>query len=232
MRKSATAFFSAVIFNFTRLQTADTFSTQLKNMRKFIPLAITFLLSQIIWAQPNDKLVEKFYFSAATGGSSDNGVTAGITATVIFKNNWTVGVGYQYMEVSPKNIPADYEPGYVFFIPIPMPVIKMNTVNVTAGKLLPVSTKTWFTTEGGVSIISTEQMQFRKVARGSVIIGAGSNYETSTAPANTIGCALNVEFNWAFAKFIGAGVGAFGNINSEKSAIGGQLKLIVGNLRK
>ena len=41
---------------------------------------------------------------------------------------------------------------------------------------------------------------------------------------------MQADINWAFASFMGMGVGAYANINSIQSPIGVQLKLIIGKM--
>jgi hypothetical protein len=141
--------------------------------------------------------------------------------------------------MNPKNLPSDYEQGFtvIFLIPIPdaMPAVDMNVVSFTAGKILPVSRKVWFSGEAGISIVSGETMNFTRqssTSTGFFFDYIPSNYSYTSEKKSTMGAMLKADFNWAFCRFAGLGLSAHANLNSIQSTTGLEFKLLVGNLAK
>ena len=204
-------------------------------MKQVIILSLLFAFATTASCQTKEKGLKKIYLQLASGASNKKGtfVEAGIQA--VLKNNWTASVSYHDIEMNPKNLPSDYEAGYVFFI-FPLydefPVSKMSLISFTGGKLFEARRNIWFTTEAGVSIVKGETTGFSKQPIVWNGLYKSSNYTVKKEDKTTIGGMLKADFNWAFLPWMGLGAGAFANFNSIQSPVGFQLKLILGRMNR
>ena len=89
--------------------------------------------------------------------------------------------------MEPKNLPGDYDPGYIviLFIPVPnkTPSTDLKVLSFTAGKYYKTGRKTWVTTEAGLSLVSGKQMKFSKSSASSwtaIIVGEQPSNYTQT----------------------------------------------------
>src|SRR5258706_4580588 len=82
------------------------------------------LLSSLIflgtYGQTKRTSVEKISLHVAGGPSSHKGSFSEFGVQAVLKHNWTSTFSYHSIEMNPKNLPANYDPGYtvVFFIPL------------------------------------------------------------------------------------------------------------------
>ena len=137
--------------------------------------------------------------------------------------------------MKPKNLPSDYQPetGYVFFIPYTYEVTAdMSLISLSGGKSYNLGKNFWATTEGGLSYVRGEKVNFERTqpVSGNIIIAASttSNYNSTKENKSTIGAMLQADINWAFASFMGLGAGVYANINSVQSPLGLNVKLLLG----
>ena len=148
----------------------------------------------------------------------------------VIKNKWVATFSYQNIEVEPKNLPKDYKQGFTFpFFYDVFPATNLDVFSVTGGRFFEMGRTTWFTLEGGVSLVSGEKMTFTQqpvITDG--FFYTSSNYAADKEKATTIGGLLKADFNWALLPYVGLGAGAFANFNSIQSPIGGQIKLTIG----
>ena len=192
-------------------------------------------LALVAISNAQTKAISKFYLQGGIGASTYKGGYSDIGLQAIIKNKWSATLSYQSLSMRPKNMPSDYqaESGYVFFMPYTNNVeAKMNIVNLTAGKYFKLGRNTWATTEGGLSYVSGEKVNFERteVVSTNIIIveSTSSNYNAIKETKTSIGAAMRADFNWGFASFMGLGCGVSANINSIQSPIGFHVKLIVG----
>lgn len=188
------------------------------------------LLSTVTNGQTK-KTFKKIYVQAGAGFTSRNGGAGEIGIQSVFQSNWTLSLSYNTISADPKNLPSDYEPDYILFIPF-YPTVDINLFTITGGKLFPTGKNTWFTTEAGVSFGSGEKMTFTPVDPQFFIIGATSNYDDKTEKKSLVGLMLKTDFNWAFSSFMGLGTGVYANLNSVQSPVGGNIKLLIGKMDK
>jgi hypothetical protein len=193
---------------------------------------LSCLLCFVTNGQTKQPVVKKIYSQVGGGFANQDGVVSDFGIQAVLNDNWTATVSYQSIEMDPKDLPADYKPGYtiLFIFPIPdvYPAVKMNLFNFTAGKLFEAGRSTWFTTEAGFSIVNGEKMNFTSQPVVQDVWYSTSNYAIKKENKTTIGAMLRADFNWAFLPFVGLGAGAFANFNSIQSPVGFQVKLIVG----
>jgi hypothetical protein len=194
-------------------------------------------LALVITSNTQAQTINKFYLQGGAGASTYHGGYSDVGLQAIIKNKWSATISYQSLTMRPKNMPSDYlaETGYVLFLPYSYEVeTEMSIVNLTAGRYFKLGKNTWATTEGGLSYVSGEKVNFDRteVVSSNIIIAGStsSNYNTTKESKSSVGVAMRADLNWAFASFMGLGCGVFTNINSVQSPVGFQVKLIVGKM--
>lgn len=214
------------------------------NIKSFIQATLLFIFifvcSSIAFSQSKNTSLSKIYFQGGVGAASNKGIFSDLGVQAVLKNKWVTTLSYQSLDMEPKNLPGDYDPGYIviLFIPVPnkTPSTDLKVLSFTAGKYYKTGRKTWVTTEAGLSLVSGKQMKFSKSSASSwtaIIVGEQpSNYTQTEEKKKTMGAVLKADFNWAFASFAGLGGGAFANFNSIQSPIGFQIKLLVGKMNR
>lgn len=204
-------------------------------MKQVIILVLLFAYATVAFSQKQETSVKKIYLQLAAGATNNKGVFSEAGVQIGLKDNWISSISYHTIKMNPKNLPSDYEEGYVFLI-FPLydefPVTKMSLISFTGGKLFEVRRNMWFTTEAGLSIVKGETSGFNKQPVVWDGLYKSSNYAVNKEDKTTIGGMLKVDFNWAFSPWVGLGAGAFANFNSIQSPAGFQLKLILGWLNR
>lgn len=200
----------------------------------YFGLGLLFVFTtSLLQAQSNKSPFTKVYVQTALGAATHNGMVGDLAIQTVLKNSWTASLSYHYYNMNPKNLPDDFTSGYtvIFFIPIPDidPETELTSFNITGGKYFKLGKRTWATTEAGLSFVNGDQYTFRKQA----VVSDGwfytsANYATTKNTKTTLGGLLKADITWAFASFAGLGVGAFANINSIQSPVGGEIKLMLG----
>ncbi|HKO81938.1 MAG TPA: hypothetical protein VJU78_16140, partial [Chitinophagaceae bacterium] len=108
----------------------------------------------------------------------------------------------------------------------------MSLISLTAGKSFSLGKNFWATTEGGLSHVKGEKVNFERTqpVSGNIIIAASttSNYNSTKENKSTIGAMLQADINWAFASFMGLGAGVYANVNAVQSPLGLNVKLLLG----
>ena len=205
-------------------------------------LLLSILLCSIGYSQPKSKALNKIYLQAAAGGASRSGFVSELGVQSVFKNKWVATISYHNIDMEPKNLPKDFDPGYliVLFIPIPgeTPSVDMNLISLTMGRYFKGGRNTWFTTEAGLSVVNGKKISFSRNKEGSStwvfpLFGeTPSNYVFTEEKKSTIGAMFKADVNWAFASFAGLGAGVFANFNSIQSPVGFHIKVIVGKMNR
>lgn len=201
-------------------------------MRFFVLLVVQLSVVITAFTQSDLTHLPKYYLEIGTGPSTHNGAFYTLGGTALYKNRWLTSLGYQHFDMSPKNLPDDYEQGYTMalIIPLPdeMPSMNMKSIYLTAGRYFPLGRKTWITTEAGLAVTNGETFTFmaRPVEQGSFY--KTSNYVTTHETKTGAGGIIKGDFTWAFVPYVGLGVGAFANMNSLQSTVGFEIKLIAG----
>lgn len=199
-------------------------------MKQTIVATLLLLFSTMAFAQKNETAETKLYAQLAAGGSNHNGLVSEIGLQAIIQKRWVTTLSYQNIEVDPKNLPGDYKQGYtlLFFYDV-FPATQMDVFSLTGGRFFEMGRTTWFTLEGGLSLISGEKISF--TTQPVITDGffyTSSNYAINQEKATTVGGLLKADFNWALLPYLGLGAGAFANFNSIQSPVGGQIKLMIG----
>jgi hypothetical protein len=210
-------------------------------MKKAITgILLLFLATAIFSQQTNGEIktsaTKKFYLQAAAGMSTADGTSYDFGVQAVLKSNWTVSASYKRVEMKAKNLPANYERGYVILVFFPIydewPLNKINAFNFTLGKYFETGKKTWVTVEGGLSIVSGQELTFTSQAQDVQLFKVSSNYSYQKESKTGFGAILKSDFNWAILRFAGLGASVYADLNSLQSPLGFELKFLVGNLRK
>lgn len=211
-------------------------TTQKERTARFV-FCILFLVFALAAVAQDQKAISKLYLQTSAGGGSYKSDHYEIGLQAIFKNKWSGTLSYQEVNMRPKNMPADYqaETGYVLFFPYTYEAeATMKSVSLTAGRYFKLGKNTWATTEGGLSYVNGEKVNFQRteITSTNILFAAStsSNYNTTKEKTSTVGAMLRADVNWAFASFMGIGAGVYANINSIQSPVGFHLKLIVGKM--
>ena len=182
--------------------------------------------------------LSKIYLEGGIGASTYKGINSDVSLKAILKNKWSMTLSYNNIaEMAPKNEPSDYQPetGYVLFLPYTAEeTVDMSFVSLTAGRYFSLGRNIWATTEGGLSYVKGEKVNYERTQQvsGNIIIAGStsSNYRTTKESKSTVGAMMQADINWAFASFMGVGAGVYANVNSIQSPVGVQLKLIIGKM--
>jgi hypothetical protein len=205
-------------------------------------LIFSILLYSVGHSQAAGKELTKIYLQGAVGGASHSGFLSELSVQGVIKNNWVATLSYHNIDMEPKNLPKDYDPGEVIIILIPIPgetpSVDMRVISLTMGKFFKGGRNTWFTTEAGLSVVNGKKLNFSKNDASSPnwifpLFGeTPANYVFTEEKKSTIGAMFKADVNWAFASFAGLGAGVFANFNSIQSPVGFQIKLIVGKMNR
>jgi hypothetical protein len=201
-----------------------------------LTILISILFSTASIAQKNPD-IQRIYAEVGVGGTSYKGAQFSAGIHGITKNNWVIGFNYHSINMDPKNVPKDFEPGSVivlfFPIPNPSPDVDMSIISLSAGKHFKTGRNSWLNSTAGLSLINAKEFNFTKTTIDNswwaIIAGEiASNYTYTDEKKSTIGATLKADFNWAFSSFAGLGAGVFANFNSIQSPVGYNVKLIIG----
>jgi len=210
-------------------------------MKKTITSILLLLFATTIFCQQtNDEIktssTKKFYLQAGAGVATSGGASYDFGIQAVLKSDWTVSASYKRVEMKAKNLPSDYERGVVYLIFFPIyddwPLNKMNVFNFTLGKYIETGKKTWFTAEGGLSLVSGQKFTFASQTKDVQLFYVSSNYSYQKESKTGFGVILKSDFNWAILPFAGLGGSVYADLNSLQSPLGFELKFICGNLRK
>ncbi|HET9745490.1 MAG TPA: hypothetical protein VFP97_07255 [Chitinophagaceae bacterium] len=211
----------------------------LKTMGLRVSLGILLCASALTSTAQNSGPLSKIYLQTGAGGGSHKSNDFDLGVKTILNDKWSMNLSYKSLEMRPKNLPSDYQPetGYIFFIPYTTEVTSnMSLVSLTAGRYFKLGKNFWATTEGGLSYVKGEKVNFDRtqVTSSNIIIVATttSNYSTTKENRSAVGAMFQADVNWAFASFMGLGAGVYTNINSIQSPVGFNVKLLIGKMGK
>lgn len=180
--------------------------------------------------------IKKIYLQGGTGLTNSGGISIDLGLQAVLKNNWTASISYKLVEIEPKNLPDTYQRGYTLLLVFPLydefPYNEMDIFSFAVGKYFETGRKTWFTAEAGLSFVNGQTMEFTSQPVISEILYVSSNYSVQKENKTGFGGVCKADFNWALLPFVGLGTGVFANFNSVQSAIGFEIKLLVGKLNK
>ena len=167
------------------------------------------------------------------GGSSKQGYLGTYGLQAITHKALTFSLSYHDINLNPKSLPKDYDPGYEVWILIPVPngypEAKLSLLSATVGKSFAASRTISFSTQAGLSLVKGETFNFQRQEVATDFWGSKSpNYSATRKSKRTIGMQLQADATWAFSSFAGLSTGVFANFNSIQSPIGMEVKLVLG----
>lgn len=202
-------------------------------------LCVCILVPGISGKAQSGSSISKWYVQGAAGGGNYGSFDGGVGLTAVVRNQWSLSLTYNDLDMRPKNQPADYKPetGYVFFVPYTYEIrAHMNLVNVTIGRYWSTGKNTWATVGGGLSFVHGERVHYERTesVTTNVLIAetTTSNYNTTKEVKSTVGALIQGDINWAFASFLGLGVGTYVNLNAIQSPVSVQVKLLAGKMNR
>lgn len=205
-------------------------------MKPLLTVLIVLVFSFSAFCQDTKPSLTKWYVDFGGGATSHSGALGAVGLRTILSSNWTFGLAYDNVSMDPKNLPADYRPGAIVIIIIPIsegnPSVDMNAFSFTAGKYFPVGRRLWFTTDAGLSVVSGKVFQFQPNKDRGGYPEYPSNYTYTEERQTTIGGVLKAEVAWAFSGVVGISAGIFTHLNGVQSPVGASMKLLLGSLRK
>jgi hypothetical protein len=210
----------------------------LKQTRAAICLFVLLCATtSLVTAQSTTKL-SKIYFQAGAGMGSYQSADFDLGIKAILNNKLSLGLSYKGANMTPKNEPADYIPesGIAVIIPYTNYVTTdMSFLTFAVGRSFKISRSVWATTEGGISYVKGDKVTYTPQSVDvsgvfPIVLGTSSNYATFKESKSSAGLALQADINWAFASFMGLGLGVYTNLNSIQSPVGFNLKLILGKM--
>ena len=196
-----------------------------------------FIFPFSVLAQQQEKLIKKVYFDNGllAAGKESGGFSS---LEFILKNKWSASVSFCGMGLEPKELPDDYEAAWgLVILPFENNLYNdLKIISVSAGKYIPAGKKAWFTMEAGPSFIQGQRYRFTRnpdYVPGQAeyaILGFyyPSNYNHVSDKTKTMGALIKADFTWAFASFMGIGIGGVASLNSIQSFGAFQVKLSVG----
>lgn len=210
-------------------------------MKKATILTMLFFFGTISFCQQTSNeakqsAIKKFYLQGGTGITSSGGISLDFGLQAVLKSNWTASISYKLVEIEPRNLPDTYQRGYTLLLVFPLydefPYNEMDVFSLAVGKYFETGRKTRFTAEAGLSFVNGQTMKFTSQPVISEILYVSSNYSVQKENKTGFGGVVKADFNWALLPFAGLGTGVFANFNSVQSAIGFEVKLLVGKLNK
>lgn len=209
----------------------------LKTIGFQVSVGILVCASALTSTAQNSRPLSKIYLQTGAGGGTNKSNDFDLGLKTVLNNKWSVTLSYKSLEMKPKNMPSDYQPetGYLFFIPYTYDVTTaMTLVSITAGKYFTLGKNFWATTEGGLSYVKGEKVNFdpTQSTTSSIIIvtTTSSNYNITKQNRSTAGAMFQADVNWAFTSFMGLGAGVYANVNSVQSPVGFNVKLLIGKM--
>jgi hypothetical protein len=181
--------------------------------------------------------VTKAYIEGGVAFGSYEGAGGAFGGKLVLNNKWILGITFTGMSMKPKNKPSDYIPETgiaVIFAYSSEPSVDMSFLSFTGGRCFTLSRTVFANLGGGISFVSGDKVTYtpqQQVTTGFFpAVNVSSNYSSSKEKTSTIGLALDADINWAFASFMGLGLGAHSNLNSIQSPVWFDLKLLVGKM--
>lgn len=155
-----------------------------------------------------------------------------ISPTYVNKSNISYGILIFIQEKNAPNLPADYDPGTVFFTD-GIPKKSINNFGFTIGKRLNL-TKKYLKAElvGGIlyeEFITPEN--FKPTFPTFGLFFEPSNYSYDKNKKNTIGLLINPKFQFIMWRALGIELSFSANINKYEPTLGANLGFILGLIR-
>ena len=179
--------------------------------------AYSLQMDETLLADNNDSVSNHqpklFYFGFGNSLTSHN---AGISANIIYSNNWKGSFSYRYYEREAKNKPSNYIPQHTFFGPIEA-VDETHALSVMVGRIFPnISDICRVGFEAGPSFLYYKERHFKP---------------ESWSDKGTVGLSLKTNLEIAVLPVLGAEMAFNANINKYHPYIVIELSILIGKVR-
>lgn len=133
-----------------------------------------------------------------------------------------------------KNVPADFEPGWMVIFGDGIPNVTIATSSVMIGKVFEEKSRLLqFDLRGGICYGTIERpVNFVKKSKSSFLFGGTTYYEYEQQKNSFIGFVVNPTMNINVSRYIGFSAGMRSNINAQTITFGAELGVSIGSLRK
>lgn len=179
-------------------------------------------------SQKHDSL--SYIYLGFGGGPASGGYNHGLSANIIFENQWGYSIKYNSNRIIAKSLPNDYIEGLCFFGKC-IPTDNYNSVSVHLLREMPTIHKAVrFGFEMGPSIGFYKKATFRIKPGGGGWFG--SNYTTSYIEESALGLTLRAKGAFYLTTFTGIELAMVSIINQQQPFLGAEVYLLLGKVRK
>lgn len=172
-------------------------------------------------------------FGQFTYGNGSHEIICG-SLTYINKKGFSITLQAANESRNSKNVPPDYEPGWLVIFGDGIPNVTIATSSVMVGKVFEEKSRLLqFDLRGGICYGTIERpVNFVKKSKSAFIFGSTSYYEYDIQKNRFIGFVVNPTMNIIVSRYIGFSAGMRSNINAQTITFGAELGVSIGSLRK
>lgn len=172
-----------------------------------------------------------YYGQIALGNGSHN--IFNVSLNHINKRGFSVSFHNTIETRNSKNVPSDYEPGWMVIFGDGIPNVTLTIGTLMFGKVLEDKSRLFqFDLRGGICYGAIERpVNFVKKSSNSFLFGQSSHYEYEIKKNNFIGLVVNPTVNLNVAKYVGFSAGIRSNINAQTVTMGAEFGLMLGFIR-
>lgn len=200
--------------------------------RLYLGFLVFFGSAVSVIAQFN-KPASNSIFGQFTYGNGSHEIISG-SLTYINKKGFSITLQAANESRNSKNVPPDYEPGWLVIFGDGIPNESISTTSILAGKVLEEESRLIrLNLRAGISYgIIERPVNFVKKSKSAFIFGSTSYYEYDIQKNRYIGLILNPTMDIMISRIVGLSTGIRANINGQTITYGGEIGLQIGSLRK
>ncbi len=197
-------------------------------------IIITFLFifyATTVAAQLGAPASNGYYSYVGYGNGSHN--IFNVSLNHINKRGFSVSLHNTIETRNSKNVPPDYEPGWMVIFGDGIPNVTLTTGTLMLGKVLEDKSRLFqFDLRGGICYGAIERpVNFVKKSSTSFFFGQTTYYEYEIKRNNFIGLVVNPTVNLNVTKYVGFSAGIRSNINAQTVTMGAEFGLMLGFIR-
>ena len=157
-----------------------------------------------------------------------------------FNEKWMMELSVFSYYQHPRNLPSDYHAATTSFLYLPSgdhkPTVYRNDLSLTIGRTMKMSKTSWFSAEGGFSMLKGEKATFisqsvTNYGQGWLLIGvsgSSSNYAMNREMVSVPGAVVRADMNFKVGPSLTISTGTYMNFNSLKTPLSFQLRFLSG----
>ncbi len=188
-----------------------------------------FIITGLLFVFNGNSKDRAMFIYGELGGGYGNFSTFKAAINGIYNNDYCFGIAYYGQSRRADNIPADFNPGLDYLI-VQRPQQTLNTINITAGKVILTQYKMIrYLLKGGISIgYCKTPANYTESSNGYLL---SSNYDVTYDSKMAVGLVLNPTVEFPFCPGFGLNLGLTCNLNTSQSYFGAEAGLIFGKTR-